>query len=367
MMWARVGSCLLYVRPKSSSTVTLFFGHEYLPIAGLKSFTDAALKLALGTDDPTLVGAVQTISGTGAIRIGGEYLFKVAPRATVYLPSPTWTNHYDIFTDIGLSVKYYRYYAEGTCGLDFDGMYQDIKDAEEGSIILLHACAHNPTGVDPTIDQWEKVLHVIQSRKHFPFFDMAYQGFASGIPEKDAFAVRRAFSLKIPLFVAQSFAKNFGLYGERVGALCFADTQIMKLKSHICSIVRAHFSCGPAYGARIVAKVLNDDNLHLRWEQDIATMSSRILKMRQTLFDHLLRLETPGDWSHIKKQIGMFSYTGLSTSICTKLVKDCSVYLPLSGRISVAGLNDSNVAYFAECVDRLVREEQNPSRKRTRL
>jgi len=343
------------------------FGHEYSPIAGLTSFVDAAVKLAFGTNDPSLVGGVQTISGTGALRIGAEYLLKIAPNATVYLPKPTWVNHWDIFSDVGLTVKEYRYYAEGSCGLDIEGMIEDIKSAPIGSIILLHACAHNPTGVDPTLDQWERVLQTVTDKRHFCFFDMAYQGFASGNPEKDAFAVRRAISLKMPVFVAQSFAKNFGLYGERVGALSFSGDNIANLKSHLCAIVRCHFSCGPAYGARIVSRILNDPKMLQGWYDNITVMANRIGSMRSKLFDHLQRLQTPGNWSHIKTQIGMFSFTGLSPSICEKLVKDYAIYLPKNGRISIAGLNDGNIAYFAESIDKLVRAELLPPTKRQKI
>jgi aspartate/tyrosine/aromatic aminotransferase len=189
---------------------------------------------------------------------------------------------------------------------------------------------------------------------------MAYQGFASGNPEKDAFAVRRAISLKMPVFVAQSFAKNFGLYGERVGALSFSGNNITNLKSHLCAIVRCHFSCGPAYGARIVSRILNDPKMLKEWY-------ARIANMRSKLFDNLTRLQTPGNWSHIKTQIGMFSFTGLSPSICEKLVSEYSIYLPKNGRISIAGLNDHNIAYFAECIDKLVRAELLPATKRQKV
>jgi len=232
-----------------------------------------------------------------------------------------------------------------------------LQNATAGSIILLHACAHNPTGVDPTLDQWERILQLIKSRMHFCFFDMAYQGFASGNPDKDAYSVRRAISMQMPVFVAQSFAKNFGLYGERVGALSFAGPNVVALKSHLCAIVRCHFSCGPAYGARIVSRILNDPKLSQEWHQNIVTMANRIGDMRGKLFNELIRLRTPGDWSHIKTQIGMFSFTGLSPLICERLVRDFSIYLPKNGRISIAGLNDHNIVYFAGAIDHLVRAE----------
>lgn len=209
----------------------------------------------------------------------------------------------------------YRYWNAKTLGLDLDGMLEDLNNAPEGSVILLHACAHNPTGVDPTMDEWKKIAEAIRAKKHFPLFDSAYQGFASGDLDKDAQAVRYFAAEGFELFVAQSFAKNFGLYGERAGALhvLVNDPKTAQpIRSQLNLVIRAAFSNPPKYGAMIVAAVLKDPKLFDQWRESLRIMSGRIIDMRQQLFDALVARNTPGDWKHITSQIGMFSYTGLT-------------------------------------------------------
>ena len=242
-------------------------------------------------------------------------------------------------------------------------MRHTIEQAPEGSIMLLHACAHNPTGVDPSRDQWKELAHIIRAKKHFPFFDCAYQGFASGDLENDAWAVRYFVGQGFELCIAQSLAKNFGLYGERAGAFHFvtspgtdAQSTISRIGSQLANLQRSEISNPPAYGARIASLVLNDPKLFKEWEGNLQTMSGRIKDMRTALREKLEKLGTPGDWKHITDQIGMFSFTGLTEEQVLKIREEAHVYMTKNGRISMAGLNTGNVEYFAKAVDKVVRE-----------
>ncbi|KIN00251.1 hypothetical protein OIDMADRAFT_164535 [Oidiodendron maius Zn] len=344
--------------------------HEYLPIAGLSDLTTAAAKLILGADSPALTEkrthSMQTISGTGAVHLGGLFLSKFFPgKPTIYLSDPTWANHKQIFSNVGLPSAVYPYFSKSTKGLDFDGMKAAIAAAPNRSIILLHACAHNPTGVDPTPAQWTEIAFLLRTKNHFPFFDCAYQGFASGDLARDAWAVRYFASQGFEMCIAQSFAKNFGLYGERAGCFHFitypgpnATQTISRISSQLAVLQRSEISNPPAYGARIAALVLNDPVLFAQWEDDLRTMSGRIIAMRKALREKLEELRTPGSWNHITDQIGMFSFTGLSEKQVLELRSQAHVYMTKNGRISMAGLNSGNVEYFARAVDRVVRAVQ---------
>lgn len=242
-------------------------------------------------------------------------------------------------------------------------MTSALKNAPARSIVLLHACAHNPTGVDPTQDQWKEIAAIMKEKNHFPFFDCAYQGFASGDLAKDAWAVRYFIQQGFELLVAQSFAKNFGLYGERAGCFHFitcpgadASTAIKRIASQLAILQRSEISNPPAYGARIASLVLNDKTLFAEWEDNLLTMSGRIKDMRRALRSKLEELGTPGSWNHITDQIGMFSFTGLNEHQVQKLREVAHVYMTKNGRISMAGLNTRNVEYFAQAVDKVVRE-----------
>jgi aspartate aminotransferase, cytoplasmic len=344
--------------------------HEYLPIAGLASFTSKACELILGADSPAIAEkratSVQTISGTGAVHLGALFLAKFFKgNRTVYVSNPTWANHNQIFSNVGLPVAQYPYFSKQTKGLDFEGMKSALSAAPEHSIILLHACAHNPTGVDPTPEQWEEIAVLMKEKKHFPFFDCAYQGFASGDLARDASAVRYFVEQGFELLVAQSFAKNFGLYGERAG--CFhlvaapgahASADTSRIASQLAILQRSEISNPPIYGARIASTILNSPELFAEWEDNLRTMSGRIISMRKALRAKLEDLGTPGTWSHITDQIGMFSFTGLSETQVAKLREEAHVYMTKNGRISMAGLNTRNVDYFAKAVDKVVREVQ---------
>ncbi|KAI9037978.1 aspartate aminotransferase [Aspergillus affinis] len=346
------------------------YDNEYLSIKGLPGFTSAAQKVIIGPDSPAIrenrVSTLQTISGTGAVHLGALFLQKfhpANPKPRIYLSSPTWANHHQIFTNVGLTLADYPYFDKKTKGLDFAGMTSALRSAPSGSVILLHACAHNPTGVDLTQDQWKEVATIMRQGNLFPFFDCAYQGFASGDLNRDAWAVRYFIEQGFELVIAQSFAKNFGLYGQRTGAFHFvsapgaeAEQANANVASQLAILQRSEISNPPAYGARIASRVLNDPALFAEWEADLRTMSGRIAEMRSGLRQRLESKGTPGTWAHITEQIGMFSFTGLTESQVKLLREKWHVYMTKNGRISMAGLNTHNIDYFAEAVDSVVRE-----------
>ncbi|KAI5898080.1 uncharacterized protein SCHCODRAFT_02611066 [Schizophyllum commune H4-8] len=337
---------------------------EYLPITGLADFTKNAALLAYGPDSTPLqqgsIAVTQSISGTGALRIGGAFLGKHYPNAkVVYLPTPSWGNHTPIFRDSGLEVRQYKYFDKSTVGLDFEGMKADIRAAPEQSIVLLHACAHNPTGIDPTPEQWKEISDIVKEKKLFPFFDMAYQGFASGNIARDAFAPRYFVSQGHQIALAQSFAKNMGLYGERVGAfslVCADPEEKARVDSQLKIVIRPMYSNPPLHGARIANAILSDKELYSEWETEVKGMADRIIGMREKLYNSLTHdLKTPGEWGHIKSQIGMFSFTGLTQPMTKALAEKAHIYMTADGRISMAGLNSHNIDYFAESVNKAVR------------
>ncbi|KAB2579670.1 putative aspartate aminotransferase protein [Lasiodiplodia theobromae] len=331
---------------------------EYAGITGVPDFTTAAAKLAYGAESKAIadgrIAITQSISGTGALRIGGAFLQRHYPHAkAIYIPTPSWANHKAVFSDSGLEVKQYRYYNKDTIGLDFDGMVEDIKNMPKNSIVLLHACAHNPTGVDPTEEQWRAISDAVKAGEHFPFFDMAYQGFASGDTNKDAYALRYFVEQGHLPVLAQSFAKNMGLYGERVGAfsvVCESAEEKKRVDSQIKILVRPMYSNPPIHGARIASTLLNDPALNKQWLGEVKGMADRIIKMRALLKSHLEELGSKHDWSHITNQIGMFAYTGLKPEQMDVLAKEHSVYATKDGRISVAGITSGNVKRLAESI-----------------
>ncbi|GAM84577.1 hypothetical protein ANO11243_025730 [Dothideomycetidae sp. 11243] len=353
------------VKSAESKVVQGNLDKEYAGITGVPSFTKAAAILAYGTDSAAIkedrVAITQSISGTGALRIGGEFLHRFYPTAkAIYIPTPSWANHKAVFSDSGLEVKQYRYYNKETIGLDFDGMVEDIKKMPKGSIILLHACAHNPTGVDPTVEQWKAISDAVKQGEHFPFFDMAYQGFASGDTDKDAFALRHFIKEGHNPALCQSFAKNMvpdqGLYGERVGAfsiVCADSAEKKRVDSQIKILVRPLYSNPPIHGARIASTILNDAALNKQWLGEVKGMADRIIKMRALLKGNLEKLGSSHKWDHITDQIGMFAYTGLKPEQMDALAKDHSVYATKDGRISVAGITTSNVGRLAEAMHKV--------------
>uniref|UniRef100_A0A673AMZ4 Aspartate aminotransferase n=1 Tax=Sphaeramia orbicularis TaxID=375764 RepID=A0A673AMZ4_9TELE len=316
--------------------------HEYLPILGLPEFRSSASKIALGDDSPAIhenrVGAVQCLGGTGALKMGAEFLRRFYngnnnTKTPVYVSAPTWENHNAVFANAGFEdVRPYKYWDAEKRGLDLAGFLGDLESCPERSIFVLHACAHNPTGTDPTQEQWKQIAEVMMRRKLFVFFDSAYQGFASGSLEKDAWAVRYF-----------SFSKNFGLYNERV-----ANSSQME------KIVRTTWSNPPSQGARIVAVTLNSPELFAEWKDNVKTMADRVLLMRAQLKAKLQALGTPGTWDHITEQIGMFSFTGLNPKQVEYMVNEKHVYLMASGRINMCGLTTKNIDHVAQSIHEAV-------------
>lgn len=344
------------VREAEARVVAAKLDKEYAPITGVPSFVEHAARLAYGADSKPLtenrIAATQSISGTGALRVAGEFLARLYPyNKTIYLPTPTWGNHIPIFRNAGLEIKHYAYYNKDTVGLDFEGMVRDLQAAPEKSIVLLHACAHNPTGVDPTQDQWRKLSDVIKEKGHQVLFDMAYQGFASGDLNRDAFAVRHFVSEGHGIILSQSFAKNMGLYGERAGLLSFVTAdpdERARIESQLKVTIRPIYSNPPLHGARIANAILSDAQLYDQWLVELKGMADRINGMRSTLRERLADLGSKQSWEHITNQIGMFAFLGISPEQADALVNEHHVYLTREGRISVAGITDHNVQHLAE-------------------
>ncbi|XP_070616688.1 aspartate aminotransferase, mitochondrial [Erythrolamprus reginae] len=331
---------------------------EYLPIAGLADFNKASAELALGETNEVIQSGryvtVQTISGTGSLRVGANFLQRFFTSSRdVYLPKPSWGNHTPIFRDAGMQLQSYRYYDPKTCGFDFNGALEDISKIPEKSIILFHACAHNPTGVDPRPEQWKELAVAVKKRNLFPFFDMAYQGFASGDINRDSWAVRHFIEQGINIVLSQSYAKNMGLYGERVGAftvVCKDSEEAKRVESQLKILIRPMYSNPPLNGARIASIILNSPDLRKEWLAEVKGMADRIIGMRTQLVANLKKEGSSHNWQHITDQIGMFCFTGLKPEQVERLTKEFSVYMTKDGRISVAGLTSGNVAYLAHAI-----------------
>jgi len=330
---------------------------EYLPIDGLPAFKKCTAELLLGADSSIIkegkIATLQSLSGTGSLRIGAAYINAWLPGKTVYLSNPTWGNHKNIFADAGVEWKMYRYFDPETVGLDFTGMIEDIKAAPEGSIIVLHGCAHNPTGVDPTMEQWETIADVIQEKGHLAFFDVAYQGFASGSLEEDAASVRMFAEKGMEFLCSQSYSKNLGLYGERIGAISavVTDSEVAtRVASQMKRQARAMYSNPPVHGARIVSEVVGDEEMFNEWKAEMEMMSGRIKTVRGKLHGYLTEKMPEKDWSFVTRQIGMFSFTGLSPAQVENMTNKWEVYMTKDGRISLAGLSAAKAEYLADAI-----------------
>ena len=296
---------------------------------------------------------IQGISGTGSIYIGLDFMAKMFPQRKCYIPSVSWENHEKICKEVNLPIGTYRYVDASGLRMDFEGMIADLRAVEVGSIILLHMCAHNPTGMDPTNEQWSIILEVMKEKNLFPFFDAAYQGFVSGDPDVDAFPVRLFVGAGCELMVASSFAKTFGLYGQRAGALhvvTISPATLPAVASQLRVCARVVYSTCPAHGARIVSTVLNNPELHSLWRHECAEMAQRLASVRSTLLQELIDQNVKGDWSHLSLQRGMFSYSGISAGAVRRLRSEFHIYLLESGRISLAGLNSSNISVFVRAL-----------------
>ncbi|KAF5303194.1 hypothetical protein FQA39_LY10107 [Lamprigera yunnana] len=336
---------------------------EYLPISGSADFCKLSIQLALGDDSEHVAKGLnvttQGISGTGSLRIGAAFLnaFFPGPK-TVYLPTPSWGNHTPIFKHSGLDVKSYTFFDAKTCGFNFKGALDDINKIPERSIILLHACAHNPTGVDPNFEQWKELSQLIKKKNLFAFFDMAYQGFASGDISTDAQAVRYFVKEGHDIALAQSYAKNMGLYGERAGAFTIIASnkdEAAKIMSQIKILIRPLYSNPPLHGARIVTEVLSNKTLRSQWLTEVKGMADRIISVRTKLRDNLKNEGSTLDWSHITNQIGMFCFTGMKPDQVERITKEYSVFLTKDGRISMAGVTSKNVEYLAHAMHQVTK------------
>jgi aspartate aminotransferase len=356
-----------YVLPSVRQAESIIQGSnmdkEYLGITGLASFTKAAGELAFDKSSSVLADkrnvTVQGVSGTGSLMLGSRFLNKFfGGNKVVYLPKPTWGNHPAILTSAGLGFDYYRYYDPSNCGFDSAGAMEDINNIPENSIIMLHACAHNPTGVDPKPEHWQEISAICKKRNILPFFDMAYQGFASGDIDKDAAALRMFIDEGHNVLLSQSFAKNMGLYGERVGAftvVCADAEEAKRVESQVKIIVRALYSNPPCNGARIASTILNDEALRAQWLVEVKGMADRIISMRDQLTNNLIKEGSTRDWAHINDQIGMFCYTGLTVEQVNNITNNFSVYMTKDGRVSVAGISSNNVEYLAHAMHQVTK------------
>jgi len=310
------------------------------------------------TIDSGTLATSQALSGTGSLSLIGQFLKSYLNVSKIHLPDPTWGNHPAIFKRAGVDSAKYTYYHEPTRGFDFDGCVAALNQIPEGEAVLLHSCAQNPTGVDPTMDQWKQIVEVCKTRKLIPVIDNAYQGYASGDLAKDGAAQSLFEESGLEYFVAQSFAKNFGMYGERIGYIhikCASKEFAAAVLSQVKILIRQAYSSPPRHGAAVVYKVLSTPELKEQWLGELKLMSSRITEMRSALKGAIEAKGTPGTWNHIVDQIGMFSFTGLNKPQVERMVNEFHIYMTGDGRISVAGLNPGNVEYVAECIDAVVR------------
>jgi len=286
------------------------------------------------------------------LRIAGNFLRRYFKNESIYVPNPTWGNHIPLFVDSGFKVEKYTYY-DGNTGLDFQGMKNDLRKIPDQSIILMHACAHNPTGIDPTPQQWTELSKLCSEKEHFILFDSAYQGFASGNVDADAFPVRKFIEDGHRPIVCQSYAKNFGLYGERVGAIHVlgnSSEQKAIIDSQLKIVIRPTYSNPPIYGARIVSTILNNENLKKTWFTEVKGMADRIIRMRAALQTELKNVGSKRNWSHITEQIGMFCFSGLSPEQVDRLRNEYHIFMTRDGRISMAGVTTANVGYLAQSI-----------------
>ncbi len=332
----------------------------YLPIDGLPSYNTAVKALVFGADaEPVAsnrVVTVQSLGGTGALKVGADFLKTIHPEAGVLISDPSWENHQALFTRAGFDVTSYRYYDPDRRGIDSEGMLADLDAATPGTIVVLHACCHNPTGYDLTGEQWGQVLDVVQQRALVPFIDMAYQGFSRGL-EEDGAVVRRFADAGLPLLVSTSFSKSFSLYGERVGGLslvCADAAEATRVLSQVKLAIRTNFSNPPTHGASVVCIVLADPQLRALWEEELAGMRERIKAMRARLVDGLRAAGVTEDMSFITDQVGMFSYSGLSREQMLALREHDGVYGTDKGRICVAALNESNAEHVCAAIARVL-------------
>ena len=328
----------------------------YLPMAGIAAYREAVQELVFGPDRPALVerriATIQTLGGSGALKVGADFLKRSFPESRVWISDPSWENHRVVFEGAGFQVNSYPYYDGESGGLRFDDMLAAIGRLPPRSIVLLHACCHNPTGVDLTDEQWTALIPVLRERRLIPFIDIAYQGFGAGL-DADAFSVRALTDAGLPCLVANSFSKNFSFYGERCGGLsvvCSSADEAQRVLGQLCATVRANYSNPPTHGARAIAQLLHDRELKRAWIGELDAMRERIAQMRQALHARLSGCITGPRLDLYLRQRGMFTYTGLNAAQVDRLRADYGVYLLRSGRLCVAGLNEANVGRAADAI-----------------
>jgi aromatic-amino-acid transaminase len=328
----------------------------YLPIDGLAAYDNAVQKLVFQEENKAIV-TVQALGGTGGLRIGADFLKQMNPAAEVWISEPSWENHRQLFEAAGFKVKSYRYYDPVTRGLDASGMLAALDTIPPGSIVVLHACCHNPTGVDLDHERWGEVLEIVRARGLIPFLDLAYQGFADGL-EADAYAARLFGKAMSPVFLSSSFSKSFSLYGERVGALSVvtgSPEEAKRVLSQLKRIVRTNYSNPPTHGCQIVATVLSSDQLRSLWDRELGAMRDRIKAMRKRLVESIHAKVPNADFSFVLKQRGMFSYSGLTKDQVRRLREEYSIYTIDTGRICVAALTTKNVDHVANAIASVIR------------
>ena len=332
----------------------------YLPIDGIAAYDNAVKALVFGADaEPVTSGrvaTVQAIGGTGGLKIGADFLHKLNPNAKVLLSDPSWENHRAIFQNAGFEVDTYAYYDAAKRGVNFDGMLQSLRSAAPGTIAVLHACCHNPTGYDITPAQWDQVIEVVKANNLVAFLDMAYQGFGHGIAE-DGAVIGKFVAAGLNIFVSTSFSKSFSLYGERVGALSVVANdkeEAARVLSQLKIVIRTNYSNPPTHGGAVVAKVLTTPALRQQWEEELGAMRVRIKAMRQKLVDGLQAAGVQQDMSFMTQQIGMFSYSGLTKEQMLRLRSEFGVYGTDTGRICVAALNSQNVGYVCQAIAKVL-------------
>ena len=333
---------------------------SYLPIDGLPAYDRVVRELVFGADSAALkenrVITIQTLGGTGGLKVGADFLRRLLPQSQVWISDPSWENHRALFENAGFTVNNYPYYDAPSHGINFDGMLRSLKTLPSGSIVVLHACCHNPTGVDLSAAQWTEVIETVVSRGLMPFVDIAYQGFGDGI-DADGEVVRRFAQAGCPVFVSNSFSKSFSLYGERIGSLSVVagDTaEAARVLSQLKRVVRTNYSNPPTHGGQIVATVLTSPELRAMWEKELGQMRDRIRDMRRQLVDKLRTRLPKSDFGFVTKQRGMFSYSGLSKEAVTRLREEFSVYAIDTGRICVAALNSRNLDHVTEAVAKVI-------------
>ena len=332
----------------------------YLPIDGIVAYDNAVKALVFGADSEAVksgrVATIQALGGTGGLKVGADFLKHLNPNAKVLISDPSWENHRALFSNAGFTVESYRYYDAATRSLNFDGMLADLKAATAGTVIVLHACCHNPTGYDITPEQWDQVVAVVKANQLTAFLDMAYQGFADGLSE-DGAVVQKFVAAALTFFVSTSFSKSFSLYGERVGALsvlCDNKEEASRVLSQLKIVIRTNYSNPPTHGGAIVAAVLANPELRALWEKELGEMRVRIKSMRQRLVDGLKAAGVKQDMSFITSQVGMFSYSGLSKDQMVRLRNEFGVYGTDTGRMCVAALNSRNIDYVCASIAKVI-------------